>query len=237
MFASFADKVLVARVESSRRDLNFSVSVERRDAEAAVEGDMIVLRGHALCPCHGAGVELAAALKVLVEGGSVEAKGRRLHLRDAERATLLLAGATSYWSEDPLRACREMVEQAASLGYGELRRRHVERYRELFGRVELHLGEGRDELPTDERMEALRRGFEDTALEALYFQFGRYLLISSSFPSSPLPANLQGMWADGYAPPWNSDYYLNINLEMNYCPPRSRTCRSATSRSSTSWTG
>jgi alpha-L-fucosidase 2 len=218
VFASSADKVLVARLESSRRDLNLSVSVERKSAEVSAEGDTIVLRGHALCACHGAGVELAAALKVLAEGGSVEAKGEGLHVRGAERVTLLLAGATNYWSQDPLRACRETVERAASLGYGELRRRHVERYRELFGRVELYLGEGRDDLPTDERVEAVKRGFEDPALEALYFQFGRYLLISSSFPGSPLPANLQGVWADGYAPPWNSDYHLNINLEMNYWP-------------------
>jgi len=221
-FASFADKVLVLRLSSSEPGgLSFSVRLERREAEAAVEGGSIVLRGRARCPCHGEGVEFAAVLRALAEEGRVEAGDGRLKVRGASSATLLLAGATSYWAEDPLGACWSMIEKASSLSYGELRERHVSRYRELFDRVELHLegdGGGLEELPTDERLEAVRRGAEDPGLVALYFQFGRYLLISSSFPGSPLPANLQGMWAEGYSPPWNADYHLNINLEMNYWP-------------------
>ena len=218
-FASLADKVLVLRLASSRPDgLSFTVRIERRGSRVAAGDGSMVLEGRARCPCHGEGVEFAAVLKALAEGGEVAAGGGRLKVEGASSATLLLAGATSYWAGDPLEACWSLVERAASMSYEELRERHVARYRELFDRVELSLGDGLGELPTDERLEALRRGVEDPGLIALYFQFGRYLLISSSAPGSPLPANLQGMWAEGYSPPWNADYHLNINLEMNYWP-------------------
>ncbi|MGC8991923.1 MAG: glycosyl hydrolase family 95 catalytic domain-containing protein, partial [Verrucomicrobiia bacterium] len=102
--------------------------------------------------------------------------------------------------------------------YGALLSAHVADYKSLFDRVSLDLG-ATDvaDRPTDERLAAVKNGAFDPDLVATYFQFGRYLLISSSRPGD-LPANLQGIWAQGMNPPWNSDYHLNINLQMNYWP-------------------
>jgi alpha-L-fucosidase 2 len=102
-----------------------------------------------------------------------------------------------------------------------LARDHVSDHQRLFRRTSLHLGSAGDvstsSMPTDERLERVKRGENDPGLDALYFQFGRYLLIASSRPGD-LPANLQGLWNDSMSPPWDSDYHLNINLQMNYWP-------------------
>lgn len=219
VFASASDQVLVVGLELSER-LPFTVRLVReRDAEISVEGGSLVLRGKARCPCHGEGVSFEAALRVLVDEGRVERSGAGLRVEGARRATLLLAAATDYWGWDPGEKCRAWLDEAASRPYAELRRRHVEAHSELFARVDIDLGSDPElsGLPTDERLEAWRRGRQDPGLAALYFQFGRYLLISSSRPGC-MPANLQGLWADGYSPPWSSDYHLNINLQMNYWP-------------------
>ena len=110
---------------------------------------------------------------------------------------------------------------AAAKPYAALRSAHVADHQKLYRRVSLRLGSSGHaaaaKLPTDERLEAIKRGGSDPALDALYFQFGRYLLIASSRPGD-LPANLQGLWNDSMSPPWDADYHLNINLQMNYWP-------------------
>src|ERR1039457_4992529 len=98
-----------------------------------------------------------------------------------------------------------------------LRAAHLADYQRLFRRVSLSLGPGGGDLPTDERLLRYRDGTADNELEALFFQYGRYLLISSSRPGS-LPANLQGLWNNSNDPPWRSDYHSNINIQMNYWP-------------------
>ena len=107
------------------------------------------------------------------------------------------------------------LRAAAAKSYSDLRAAHVADYQRLFRRVSLQLGSGAADLPTDERLVRYRDGAADNELEALFFQFGRYLLISSSRPGS-LPANLQGLWNNSNNPPWRSDYHSNINIQMNY---------------------
>lgn len=138
---------------------------------------------------------------------------------------LFLTVATSFcgFDQEPLvngqvlaHTCRERLEQAFECGYEAVRRRHTEEHRAMFRRVGLRLGgEERGELPTDERLAAYRAGADDPALEALYFQYGRYLLMASSRPGTQA-ANLQGIWNPHVQPPWYSDYTANINVEMNY---------------------
>ncbi len=111
-----------------------------------------------------------------------------------------------------------MLEGALSHSYEQLRERHIQDHRQLFRRVQIDLGQTPNALlPTDERLEAYKRGEQDPQLEALYFQYGRYLLMASSRPGTQ-PANLQGIWNDRVQPPWNSDYTTNINTQMNYWP-------------------
>lgn len=122
----------------------------------------------------------------------------------------------------PSKRCEQALLAAAQLGYEQLRDRHLADHRALFRRVELRLGPEADGRltackPTDERLKAYREGGADPALEALLFQYGRYLLMGSSRPGTQ-PAHLQGIWNPHVQPPWNSDYTTNINTEMNYWP-------------------
>ena len=120
---------------------------------------------------------------------------------------------------DPAREANRLLGQAAKKTWPELLRDHVAEHRSCFDRVALDLGgSSHRELPTDERLAALRRGEEDPGLVALYFQYGRYLLMSSSRSPGHLPANLQGIWNASMWAPWEADYHLNINLQMNYWP-------------------
>lgn len=137
----------------------------------------------------------------------------------ADQVTLLIAGGTTFRSDDPEALCKQQLDAAALRSYAELLERHVADYRSLFDRVELSLSNGSEdkhiELPTDERLKRVQQGEDDPGLVSLYFQYGRYLLIACSRPGS-LPANLQGIWNDSFLPPWDSKYTININAEMNY---------------------
>lgn len=173
----------------------------------------LVLRGK-----NEPGLRFEVHLRVLAEGGATSAEGEELWVRGADALTLLLAAGTDLRGEEPAPFCRQQLEAAAALDYEGLRAAHVAEHRKFFRRVHLDLG-GADlpNLPTDERLKRVQAGQSDPWLIAQYFQFGRYLLIASSRPGN-WPANLQGLWCDDLTPPWNSDYHLNINLQMNYWP-------------------
>jgi alpha-L-fucosidase 2 len=231
VFASAADQCLVVRLGCDMPGgVNVAVSLSREQGPT-IEGvgtDGLRLFAQARAdestkdyestPSAHQGVRFEARLRVLTEGGSVSVKGRRVVIKGADQATLLLVAATDYRGEDPAGVCTRRLARAASHSYEVLEARHVADYCALFDRVELDLGPAEpSELPTDERLAALANGAEDHAFTSLYFQFGRYLLTSSSRPGG-MAANLQGIWADGYAPPWNADYHVNINIQMNYWP-------------------
>ncbi len=167
------------------------------------------------------GVKFQAVLRAIAEGGSVSAEGDELLVTNADAVTFLLVAATDYRGGNPSAACKTELSHATK-PYAKLRSAHVEDHRRLFDRVELRLGTADSEqaaasIPTDKRLENLRGGSDDPGLAALYFQFGRYLLMDSSRPGC-MAANLQGIWNDKMAPPWDSKYTININTEMNYWP-------------------
>ena len=143
----------------------------------------------------------------------------RIAIEKADEVTILVAAATGYGGVQPKQVVERRLDAAAAKPFDTLARDHVSDHQRLFRRASLRLGtaEERSALPTDERLERVKHGESDLDLEALYFQFGRYLLIASSRPGD-LPANLQGLWNDSMSPPWDSDYHLNINLQMNYWP-------------------
>lgn len=215
IFASHPAQVIVVRLSSEQPgQISVTVGLNReRDATTAASGDSLVMRGQL---DGGAGMKFQSALKALIEGGSIKAQDNQLVISEANAVTLLVAASTNYRGNDPQATCELQIKQAAARSYAKLREAHVADYQPLFNRVELGIG-GSSDLPTDERLERVKQGAEDQQLIAQYFQFGRYLLIASSRPGD-LPANLQGVWADGFRPPWNSDYHLNINLQMNYWP-------------------
>lgn len=181
----------------------------------------------------GRGMRFEVRVRIDTDGVS-EAAGDRLIVRGASRLTLYLAAATAFvdWRTPPDESgrhserCEGQLQAAVQTGYETLLGRHLADHRAMMERVSLHLAisagetgadQSRDHLPTDERLKAYQTGSPDPGLEALYFQFGRYLLLASSRPGTQ-PANLQGIWNPHVQPPWFSGYTININTEMNYWP-------------------
>jgi alpha-L-fucosidase 2 len=174
-------------------------------------------------PASGIAAALRYAVRVRAMGdGRIEVAGERLRIRAATRVTLLIGAATSYVnfadvSGDPVAAVRQRTDGAARKTYQALRAAHLASHRALFRRLSLRLGEGRaDPRSTDRRIAAVEAQ-PDPGLAALYVQYARYLLMSSSRPGCQ-PANLQGLWNEGNNPPWGAKYTININTEMNYWP-------------------
>ncbi len=235
VFASAPDQVIVVRLSADKRQsINLGITMDReKDAVAEAAGpDRVVLRGQ--CDLADArfspeeikqlgeanrGVKFQAAVRVRADGGKTKIEGSRVMVEGADAVSLILAAATNYGGQDPARRCEQYLA-AADKPYDRLRHAHAADHRKLFRRVELNLGSAGDapKLPTNERLEAFRNGGPDPGLVALYFQFGRYLLMGSSRPGKVLPANLQGIWNDSLKPPWESKYTININTEMNYWP-------------------
>ncbi|MCX5759762.1 MAG: glycoside hydrolase N-terminal domain-containing protein, partial [Candidatus Hydrogenedentes bacterium] len=193
-------------------------SVEETEAPICAEAagaDTLIMRGRAW---DGKGMRFETRLHVVAEGGECRAAKNGLTVRGANTVTLLLAAATDYRGTEPNAAVEQTVNAVAAKSFDALRAAHVADYQTLFRRVSLELGGVKAAArPTDERLKAVAGGAADPALEALYFQYGRYLLISSSRPGG-LPANLQGLWCDHFQSPWNCDYHHNINDQMNYWP-------------------
>jgi len=231
-FVSAPDEVLVVRLLADRPgSLTFDVGLDRpeRATVAPVGGNGLEMRGRLNDGREGGqGVRFAVRLRVLPTGGRVGAEGGAVQVRGADEALVVLAAATDIQTfagrevEDAARAAAADLERATSKPYATLYREHVADYRRLFDRVALRLGTGEAaraaaQTPTPARLEAFGAGGDDPGLASLYFDFGRYLLISSSRPGG-LPANLQGIWAEEIQTPWNGDWHLNINAQMNYWP-------------------
>ena len=226
-FASHPAQAIVVHLGADRPH-RFSGVIRLADAHGAAvtaDGERLVASG--ALPEQDGGMRYASVLQLRHQGGSVQAKDGSLVFRDCDSLTLELAAGTSYVAdatrgfqgEDPLPRVAAQLAAVAARPLARLRADHVRDFRALSDRVALDLGRTaaqRRALPTDERLAHYTRDGQDPELEALFFQYGRYLLASSSRDS--LPANLQGLWNASPTPPWNSDYHTNINLEMNYWP-------------------
>ncbi len=226
VFASAADQVIAMRLTA---DAPGAISFT-----AAFDGPLTVGTGSpdaTTIALDGAGqdagevpgaIRFRVLARVIADGGAVSSADGRLRVESADAVTLLVSAGTNHvdWqdvSADPAGRADRDLAGAADRGYPKLRHRHREDYQELFGRTDLELpATPAAELPTDQRVRDFARG-GDPQLAALYFQYGRYLLISSSRPGTQ-PANLQGLWNDLTDPPWGCKFTININTEMNYWP-------------------
>jgi alpha-L-fucosidase 2 len=231
VFASNPDNVIVIRITGDQPGkVSLSIGLDPRDlpGEVQLQGiDTLVLTGNAWEKRHStgrSGVSFQASVRMLADKGRITSRGAALSVEGADAVTLLVAANTNYLESDFHALCARQIAAAVDKGYDALRRRHVADHRRLFRRVGLDLGAAAPGLPIDERLAALRAGANDPQLLALFFQYGRYLLIAGSRENSPLPMNLQGIWNDNLAANmvWTCDFHLDINTQQNYWP--SETC-------------
>ena len=204
IFSSAPDQMIVVRLTADKPNrIAFAATLSRPQDAAThtVSPDRVVMDGEAIArdPQHAGerkvGVKFEAELRAVADGGKVHTNASEVVVEGANSATLLFS-----------------TSGILVKSYEQLRARHVADYQRFFRRVDFQLAGSAPDLPTDERLKRV-----DPTLVPLYFQFGRYLLISSSRPGG-LPATLQGLWNDSLAPPWDSKYTININTEMNYWP-------------------
>ena len=223
VFATAVDNLVVIRIETDTPGkLAFDVEITReQDATVeAIAANLLRLDG---C-CGDDGIRFSAYLQLQMARGEIELKGNRLAVRDADTVTLLLAASTSYINQNdvsgnPHTLCERYLADIDGKSYPTIRADHIADHQDLFQRVTLDLGTtDAADLATDQRLEAVKVGASDPGLVALYFQYGRYLMMASSRLGS-LPANLQGIWNEHMEAPWNSDFHTNINLQMNYWVP------------------
>jgi alpha-L-fucosidase 2 len=223
-FCSHPAGVLVVRLTADQPG-GYTGSIDLRDAHHV---QTVALKNRLMAAgTLTNGLKFETQLIALADGGTLQTNGATLEFKKCDGLTLILAAGTDYAMDyytkyrgaDPHARVEKQVEKAAKKNYDDLKAAHEKDFHSLFDRVSFDLGQSSAEesaLPTDQRkLEAFKT--VDPELESLFFQYGRYLLISCSRPGG-LPANLQGLWNDNNNPPWHSDYHANINIEMNYWP-------------------
>ena len=226
VIAAFADDVVAVRLSASQKGrlaFNASVASPHRKQTVTVEDGDIVLRGVTGDQEGLEGkVQFTTRVRIIHKGGKLTATAEGLSLEGADEAYVLVSTGTNFTdyktlSADADKEAKDILDAAAAKTYKSMKKAHVAEYAKYFGRVSLDLGTTpAASATTDVRVRDFASG-DDPQLVELYFQFGRYLLICSSQPGGQ-PANLQGIWADGLNPAWDSKYTTNINVEMNYWP-------------------
>jgi alpha-L-fucosidase 2 len=228
-FVSAPDQTVVVRLSaSSPASITFAVSLDRpeRFSVSGEGSNGLLMTGQLHNGTDGKGMKYAARLRALNKGGEVSLDGNSLLVKKANEVVLIVTAATDYLgfagrrTADPVAASAADLSKAATKTFAALVAAHVKDYQHYFNRVSLRLGpenSAAPSMPMPARLHAFAQGMKDPGLAALYFQYGRYLLISSSRPGG-LPANLQGIWAEEVQAPWNADWHLNVNVQMNYWP-------------------
>jgi alpha-L-fucosidase 2 len=236
VFASAPDDIIIIRIYSDdggRINANFSLTREKDATVEAMDNHILRLVGQIddeedpLSGPGGAHMKFAAEMRLETSNGAAVAANNKLSVKDASEITVRLTASTDYnidildfdRSVDPMVCAESILDKTEKSEINDILDNHLDEYRKMFGRLSLSLGvDSLSGLPTDKRLAALREGGVDNGLITLYFQYGRYLLMSSSRLPAALPANLQGIWNKDMNAAWNSDFHTNINLQMNYWP-------------------
>ena len=221
-FATNPDNVLVLRLTADKqKSITMNMGLDlMRQADLSVENNQLVFTGKVDFPLHGpGGVCFVGRIAVLADNGEVKMEQSGVSIKEADAVTLIVDVRTDYKSPDYKTLCADGVEKAAAKSYDELKQAHIKDYNTLYNRVSIHFGQDANRaMPTDVRWKQVKEGKTDTGLDALFFQYGRYLTIASSRENSPLPIALQGFFNDNKAcnMGWTNDYHLDINTEQNY---------------------
>jgi len=223
-FASFGQNTGVVRLSADKKNaISFALHFYREEnvAEVKVNGDGIRLAGFLPDGKGGKGLAFAGGIRVVAKGGTKQVYDHQVIVKNADEVSIYFTASTSYYGSDPAAEVDRILAKAENWKYAKLLKDHERVYQKVFGRVSLSLRDkvSKADLPTDVRIREFHEHPErDNGLAALYYQYGRYLTLSSSAPNVPnaLPPNLQGLWAQQIQTPWNGDYHLNINAQMNH---------------------
>ncbi|WP_243403229.1 glycoside hydrolase family 95 protein [Sphingobacterium haloxyli] len=223
-FTSFDGNIGVIRLSANRKGaITFATHFYRDEnvRHMNVTDNEMTWRGTLPDGKGGDGLRFAGKVKVITNGGSHRTHDHQVIVKNADEVLLVFAASTDYYGHRPDEAVERLLAGAAKWTYKSLWKAHRQRFGNVFGRVSLHLEDNRNsrDIPTDQRIEQFFEDpAQDNAMAALYYQFGRYLSISSTAPNvgNALPPNLQGLWAHQIQTPWNGDYHLNVNAQMNH---------------------
>ncbi len=233
VFASPVDDVIAVHLTASEAGaLSFDASLSHPATVGiyAESDTRLVMGGRASHGERHLGVRFHAVLDIAATDGEIRQHANTIQVRGATEALLLIGASTDYNFDDPTTpldhdrpgAAADAIELARTKGFSRIRGEHIQEHQRLFRRCSIDLGQSEHaDQPTDARLrriiDGVNEGATDVGLEELLFQYGRYLLICSSRPGT-MPANLQGIWNEHLEAPWNADYHLNINIQMNYWP-------------------
>lgn len=222
-FATNPDDVVVLRMTANRKksvSANLSLNM-LREAMVKTEDNQLIFEGKATFPKLGTGgVAFEGRIAINAPNGVIKRTAGKISVLNADEITLVIDIRTDYKNQRYRETCRTSVAKAVSKSYRSLKQRHIDDFTRLFDRVSLTLKDeqGLEQFPTDQRWKKMKAGGTDAGLTALFFQYGRYLLLVSSRENSPLPVALQGAFNDNLACNmcWTSDYHLDINTQQNY---------------------
>ncbi|MEI6049290.1 MAG: glycoside hydrolase family 95 protein [Bacteroidota bacterium] len=236
VFVSATENIIVVHIKSTDGGLinaSFKMNREKDAVVKAADNNTLLLIGQIIdeddvkAGPGGEHIKFAGEVRLFTPAGTTTAENSILTVNKAEEIIIRITAATDYnvslldfdRSINPTAVCKSILDKTEGISFMELKQRHLIEYQKMFNRVSLSFGVDSLSLkPTDERLSEMRKGGIDNGLIALYFQYGRYLLMSSSRTPGILPANLQGIWCKDMNAPWNSDFHTNINLQMNYWP-------------------
>lgn len=234
VFASAVDNTIVLRLSTDKPGaLTFRLQYHREqdatayrisDCELGIEGQVFDLPETG-CTAPGLHMKFAGKIDGVHKNGSMNVLSNGFYVEKADEVIFYITAATDYnfallnydRNIDPKKKCADILTQSKGKAYEDIRKRHIEDHSKIFNRVVFNMGE-KSLLPTNKRLQLVKEGAEDLSLMALYFQYGRYLLMDSSRYPGILPANLQGIWNNEMNAMWNSDFHTNINIQMNYWP-------------------
>ncbi|NQT76725.1 MAG: glycoside hydrolase family 95 protein [Bacteroidetes bacterium] len=233
IFVSAPDNIILIHITADKPGaINTTIALQRqKDADVTAEFNQLILTGQIIDDTNdaqgpgGEHMKFAAKLLAINNGGELITGTSTLQVSNADELSILFTAATDYSLDklnfdrniNPLMICNEILSKAENKSFEQIKEAHVKEHQSVFNRLEINLGNKQlAGMPTNKRLDSVRNGGNDPALVALYFQYGRYLLMGSSRAPGTLPANLQGVWNEHFKAPWNSDYHTNINLQMNY---------------------
>lgn len=221
-FTGFNDDVAIIKLGASKPGkLNFTIGLDRPEQFSTIIGnhDSLLMAGQLNNGTDGKGMRYQVKLDTQLKDGQITTVGNRLQIKNATEVILYIAAGTDFKNPGFGIQVDSILKSAMAVKYATQKKKHIENYQKLFNRLSLALGNNtKRSLPTDERLTAFHQNPEaDNALAVLFFQYGRYLSICST-RIGLLPPNLQGLWANQVQTPWNGDYHMDVNVQMNHWP-------------------